>query len=70
MATVPRFFEAPERSFFLFGPRGTGKSTLLAETLPDAVVVDLLEPETYRMLVALFRLPDYSELAANGRTGA
>jgi predicted AAA+ superfamily ATPase len=66
MATVPRFFEAPERSFFLFGPRGTGKSTLLAETLPDAVVVDLLEPETYRMLVAR---PERLREIALGRAG-
>ena len=33
----------PEGSSFLFGPRGTGKSTWLAEVLPDAVTYDLLD---------------------------
>ena len=29
MATVGRFFRAPSTHYFLFGPRGTGKSTWL-----------------------------------------
>src|SRR5438093_1978708 len=33
----------PEESAFLFGPRGTGKSTWLAKVLPDAVTYDLLD---------------------------
>src|SRR5262245_33387903 len=35
------------RSFFLFGPRSTGKSTLLASPLPDpaALWIDLLDPD-------------------------
>jgi predicted AAA+ superfamily ATPase len=32
----------PKRSFFLFGPRGTGKTTWLRAQLPDAYWVDLL----------------------------
>ena len=32
-----------KKSFFLFGPRGTGKTTLLRHTLSDATVIDLLE---------------------------
>ncbi len=32
----------PERSFLLFGPRSTGKSTYLRQNLPDAVYLDLL----------------------------
>jgi len=47
-----RFFSIPEKSFFLFGPRGTGKSTWLRHELPDAVFVDLLKPEVYRELQA------------------
>lgn len=47
-----RFCGTPEKSFFLFGPRGTGKSTWLRHELPDAVFVDLLKPETYRELQA------------------
>lgn len=50
MRYLPRFFQPPERSFFLFGPRGTGKSTLLLETLPDALRVDLLRSDVYRAL--------------------
>jgi predicted AAA+ superfamily ATPase len=38
-----RSCKLPElNSFFLLGPRGTGKSTLLREALSDAFVVDLL----------------------------
>ncbi|MBL7226003.1 MAG: ATP-binding protein [Desulfobacteraceae bacterium] len=36
------------KSFFLFGPRGTGKTTLVKHTLSDATVIDLLESRTYR----------------------
>ena len=48
MEIVRRFFKAPRDSFFLFGPRGTGKSTWLKETFPGALRVDLLDPESYR----------------------
>jgi predicted AAA+ superfamily ATPase len=47
-----RFFSMPKGSFFLFGPRGTGKSTWLRHELPDGVFVDLLKPEVYRELQA------------------
>jgi predicted AAA+ superfamily ATPase len=47
-----RFFEIPAHSFFLFGPRGTGKSTWLRHELPEAVFVDLLRPEVHRELSA------------------
>ncbi|MEJ2190229.1 MAG: AAA family ATPase [Acidobacteriota bacterium] len=48
MEFLPRFLHPPVQSFFLFGPRGTGKSTWLEHTFPDALVVDLLAPEVYR----------------------
>ena len=48
MASVTRFFKAPPRHFFLFGPRGTGKSTWLKQHYADAVVIDLLAPEVFR----------------------
>ena len=32
-------------SFFMFGPRGTGKSTWLRETYPDALLIDLLRED-------------------------
>ena len=47
-----RFLKAPAGSFFLFGPRGTGKTTWLKQRLPDALVVNLLEPETAREMSA------------------
>lgn len=41
----PRTLVAPRTAFFLFGPRGTGKSTWIEATLPNPHVVDLLPPE-------------------------
>ncbi len=52
MEFVSRFFQVPDQSCFLFGPRGTGKSTWLRERIPDALVVDLLEPPAHRSLSA------------------
>jgi hypothetical protein len=52
MAVVQRFFSAPPGHFFLFGPRGTGKSTWLRETYPDALRIDLLAPEIHRAYLA------------------
>ncbi len=40
------------KSFFLFGPRQTGKSTLLRHLFPEATFVDLLEANTFRELAA------------------
>lgn len=36
------------KSIFLFGPRQTGKSTLLTERYPQALVIDLLNRSTYQ----------------------
>ena len=52
MDSQPRFLTAPDDSFFLFGPRGTGKTTWLTQRLPNAVVVNLLDPETAREMAA------------------
>lgn len=41
-----------DQSFFLFGPRGTGKTTWLKKAFPDAVYLDLLESELYTRLTA------------------
>lgn len=49
MEFVPRFFRAPPSSYFLFGPRGTGKSLWTQHTYPDALRIDLLEPDTLRL---------------------
>jgi len=52
MDSTSRFFEPPEGSFFLLGPRGTGKSTWLRMACPDAVTIDLLRPDVFRELAA------------------
>jgi uncharacterized protein len=49
---LSRILTAPAQSFFLLGPRGSGKSTWLRVTLPDAYVVNLLAEETYQRLLA------------------
>jgi len=37
MELVRRLFTVPKGSFFMFGPRGTGKSTWLRQNFPDAI---------------------------------
>jgi len=49
---LQRILKAPQQSFFLMGPRGSGKSTWLRATFPDAHVFDLLSEETYQRLLA------------------
>lgn len=40
------------KSFFLFGPRGTGKTTWVKMTFTSAVYIDLLEAELFNRLLA------------------
>ena len=47
-----RFFTPPKQSYFLFGPRGTGKSTWLRQTYLEAYWIDLLDPELFRFFSA------------------
>lgn len=50
-----RLFKKPlesRKSFFLFGPRGTGKTTWLKHHLPRALFVNLLQSEFYNRLSA------------------
>ncbi len=49
---VERFFNAPDDNFFIFGPRGTGKSTWLKKTFPNAYFIDLLDDSTFRKHIA------------------
>lgn len=61
LAVFPRSLSLPKRSFFLFGPRSTGKSTWLRQQLPTALWFDLLRlpvvlelhrrPESFRAQV-------------------
>ncbi len=49
---IPRFFKSPGQSYFLFGPRGTGKSTYLKNNFPEALWIDLLKPDVFRTYTA------------------
>ena len=40
------------RSFYLFGPRGVGKTSWISSQFPDALVFDLLDSDTYRKLLS------------------
>ena len=46
LAMYTRRFALPDHSFFLFGPRGTGKTTWLRHLLPEALWFDLLRTQT------------------------
>ena len=53
-----RLAQMPERSFFLLGMRGVGKSTWARQALPDALRLDLLDETLFTDLLAdpsLFR---------------
>ena len=52
MKLISRFCQIPDRSCFLLGPRGTGKTTWLRSRLPHALFLDLLEPALHRSLSA------------------
>jgi predicted AAA+ superfamily ATPase len=49
---IGRLLKPPERPFFLFGARGTGKSTWLRQTFPDALMLDLLDTSLQLELMA------------------
>jgi predicted AAA+ superfamily ATPase len=46
--SYPRLLVPPKGSFFLFGPRGTGKSTWLRGAFPRAHRIDLLDEALYQ----------------------
>jgi predicted AAA+ superfamily ATPase len=48
----PRVLGPPRGSFFLFGPRGVGKSTWLRGIFPEAYWVDLLDEALYQSYLA------------------
>ena len=52
MEIKTRFFQDIKQSFFLFGPRGTGKSTWLKQNLKNALIIDLLAPDVFRLYSA------------------
>ena len=48
MTITPRVFTPPGGSYFLLGPRGSGKSTWLRQLHPDAHWIDLLDEGRYQ----------------------
>ena len=52
METIPRNLKTLSSSYFLFGPRGTGKSTWLRHHFLEALWIDLLDPREQRILRA------------------
>jgi predicted AAA+ superfamily ATPase len=48
MKEKQRIFSPPNGSYFLFGPRGTGKSTWLKKRYGEAFYIDLLLPDVFR----------------------
>jgi predicted AAA+ superfamily ATPase len=55
LVVFTRSLSLPDHSFFLFGPRGTGKTTWLRSVLPDALWFDLLRTQRF---LALSRRPE------------
>lgn len=47
-----RLITPPTKSFFLFGARGTGKSTWLRREFPNALWIDLLDERRYQTYLA------------------
>jgi uncharacterized protein len=63
----PRFYKPlKNKSFFLFGPRGTGKTTWLKQRFPDAQRFDLLDSETARLFLSA---PERLESRIVGKPG-
>jgi predicted AAA+ superfamily ATPase len=66
---IPRLLKAPKESFFLLGPRGTGKSTWLKHAYPEAIRIDLLIPQQERIyLAAPERLKEITDTLKPGET--
>ena len=63
-----RALPVPNRSFFLFGPRGSGKSTWIRENIKSILYLDLLNQDLYTDL--LVRPGLLGDLAAGLPTGS
>jgi len=48
MKLIERLFQGQKSSYFLFGPRGTGKTTWLKMSYKNGLTINLLEPDSYR----------------------
>lgn len=52
MEIIKRYFKGAKSSYFLFGPRGIGKTTWLKLNCKNELTVDLLKPDVYRRFKA------------------
>lgn len=66
MELIRRFLKADKGSFFLLGPRGTGKSTFIRKAFPKALYIDLLLPDVFRNYIAY---PERLREAVNAQRG-
>ena len=60
---IPRYFSSPKQSYFLFGPRGTGKSTFLKHHYPDALWIDLLAGRVFFKTLHPFLLSEFTHIS-------
>ncbi|MBN1412635.1 MAG: ATP-binding protein [Spirochaetales bacterium] len=65
-ALIQRDCRTSASSFFLFGPRGTGKSTWLKIRYPNAYFIDFLKDDIYRTIVTK---PETIEEIVHGNPG-
>jgi predicted AAA+ superfamily ATPase len=69
MDFINRVFKEPETSYFLFGPRGTGKSTMVEKRYPDALLIDLrLADMRYRLAANPDHLVELVTAQPEGKT--
>jgi predicted AAA+ superfamily ATPase len=69
MNVKKRYIREVKGSFFLLGPRGTGKSTWLGTKTDDSITLDLLNPEIHRRFLARPELlVDWLEANWNGQS--
>lgn len=66
MPIIQRFIQPSLQSYFLLGPRGTGKSTWLKAYYPEAIFIDLLNPAEFRQYYAY---PERLEELVHGSVG-
>lgn len=66
---IKRVFKEPGQSYFLFGPRGTGKSTMTAKHHPNALLIDLRLAEIrYRLMANPDQLKELVRAQPDGKT--
>lgn len=66
---IDRVFVEPDKSYFLFGPRGTGKSTMTEQRHPDALLIDLRQADIrYRLSANPDHLTELVSAQPEGKT--